>query len=38
MLLPIHIAAGGLPIVLGAVALTVKKGGIIHCRSGLPFV
>ena len=27
MLLPIHIAAGGLAIVLGAVALSVKKGG-----------
>ena len=30
MLLPIHIAAGGLAIVLGAVALSVKKGGTIH--------
>ena len=29
MLLPIHIAAGGLAIVLGAVALSVKKGGTI---------
>jgi hypothetical protein len=29
-LLPIHIAAGGLAIVLGAVALLVKKGGAIH--------
>jgi hypothetical protein len=38
MLLPIHIAAGGLAIVLGAVALSVKKGGIIHRRSGLLFV
>ena len=27
MLLPIHIAAGGLAIILGAVALSVKKGG-----------
>ena len=27
MLLPIHVAAGGLAIVLGAVALLVKKGG-----------
>lgn len=27
LLLPIHIAAGGLAIVLGAVALAVKKGG-----------
>lgn len=38
MLLPIHIAAGGAAIVLGAVALTVKKGGTIHRRSGLLFV
>ena len=38
MLLPIHVAAGGLAIVLGAVALSVKKGGIIHRRSGLLFV
>jgi uncharacterized membrane protein len=37
-LLPIHIAAGGLAIVLGAVALAVKKGGTIHRRSGLLFV
>src|SRR5262249_11563740 len=38
MLLSIHIAAGGLAIVLGAVALLVKKGGTIHRRSGLVFV
>ena len=38
MLLPIHIAAGGLAIVLGAVALLVKKGGTTHRRSGLLFV
>jgi hypothetical protein len=38
MLLPIHVAAGGLAIVLGAVALLVKKGGAIHRRSGLLFV
>jgi hypothetical protein len=38
MLLPIHVAAGGLAIVLGAVALVVKKGGSIHRRSGLLFV
>jgi hypothetical protein len=38
MLLPIHIAAGGLALVLGAVALLVKKGGTIHRRSGLLFV
>jgi len=35
MLLSVHIAAGGLAIVLGAVALSVKKGGTIHRRSGL---
>ena len=38
MLLAIHIAAGGLAIVLGAAALSVKKGGGIHRRSGLLFV
>jgi uncharacterized membrane protein len=38
MLLPIHVAAGGLAIVLGAVALLVKKGGPLHRRSGLLFV
>jgi uncharacterized membrane protein len=38
MLLPIHIVAGGLAIVLGAVALIVKKGGTIHRRSGMLFV
>jgi hypothetical protein len=38
MLLPIHVAAGGLAIVLGAIALVVKKGGAIHRRSGLLFV
>ena len=38
MLLPIHVAAGGLAIILGAVALSVKKGGSIHRRSGLLFV
>src|SRR5262245_24748845 len=37
MLLSIHIAAGGLAIVLGAVALLAKKGGTIHRRSGLLF-
>jgi len=38
MLLPIHIAAGGLAIVLGAAALLARKGGTIHRRSGLLFV
>jgi len=38
MLLAIHVAAGGLAIVLGAMALLVKKGGTIHRRSGLLFV
>jgi uncharacterized membrane protein len=38
MLLPIHIAAGGLAVVLGAVTLSVKKGGRIHRRIGLLFV
>ena len=38
MLLPIHVVAGGLAIVLGAVALLVKKGSTIHRKSGLLFV
>ncbi|HSK75957.1 MAG TPA: hypothetical protein VLQ45_05830 [Thermoanaerobaculia bacterium] len=38
MLLPIHIAAGGLALVLGTVALLVKKGGTLHRRSGMLFV
>src|SRR5438094_8178897 len=38
LLLPIHVAAGGLALVLGALALSVKKGGTIHRRSGLLFV
>ena len=38
LLLPIHIAAGGIAIVLGAIALAVKKGGTLHRRSGLLFV
>src|ERR1700704_1873496 len=37
-LLPIHIAAGGLALVFGAVALSVKKGGTVHRRGGLLFV
>jgi len=38
MILSIHVVAGGLALVLGAVALLVKKGGSIHRRSGLLFV
>ena len=38
MLLPIHIVAGGLAMVLGAVALSVRKGGVTHRRSGMLFV
>jgi uncharacterized membrane protein YfcA len=38
MLLPIHMAAGDLAIVLGAAALLARKGGTIHRRSGLLFV
>jgi uncharacterized membrane protein len=37
-ILPIHIAAGGLALVLGGVALSVKKGGTVHRRGGLLFV
>src|SRR3954467_9984060 len=38
MLLPIHIVAGGLAIVLGAIALAAPKGATLHRRSGLLFV
>jgi hypothetical protein len=38
MVLPIHIAAGGLALILGAVALLAKKGASTHRRSGLLFV
>jgi hypothetical protein len=38
LVLAIHIAAGGLALVLGAVALLAKKGGRIHRRIGLLFV
>jgi uncharacterized membrane protein len=38
MLLQVHVAAGGLALVLGAVALLAKKGGTVHRRSGLLFV
>ena len=38
MLLTIHIAAGGAAMVLGAIALIVKKGRTAHRRSGLLFV
>jgi uncharacterized membrane protein len=38
VLLTIHVAAGGLALVLGALALVVKKGGALHRRSGLRFV
>jgi hypothetical protein len=37
-ILPIHIAAGGLALVLGAAALLVKKGGTVHRKAGLLFV
>src|SRR5882757_6046408 len=38
MLLPLHIVAGGLAIVLGAVALVASKGSSLHRRSGILFV
>jgi uncharacterized membrane protein len=38
MLLTIHIAAGALAMILGAVALWTAKGGTVHRRSGLLFV
>jgi len=38
MLLPVHIIAGGLAIILGGVALVASKGATLHRRSGLLFV
>ena len=38
MLLPIHILAGALAIILGAVALLASKGAILHRRVGVAFV
>ena len=38
MLLSIHVAAGGLALVLGTVALMTKKGRTVHRRSGRLFV
>ena len=38
MLLSVHVAAGALAILLGAVALIVRKGGTLHRRSGMLFV
>ena len=38
VLLPIHIAAGALAIILGAVALSVRKGGVPHRRIGMFFI
>ncbi|HYE86642.1 MAG TPA: DUF2306 domain-containing protein [Vicinamibacterales bacterium] len=38
MILSIHVAAGGLAIICGVIALSVKKGGNLHRRSGLMFV
>jgi hypothetical protein len=38
MLLPVHIVAGGLAIVLGGLALAASKGATLHRRSGLLFV
>lgn len=38
MILPVHVVAGCLAIVVGFIALAVKKGGTIHRRSGMLFV
>jgi uncharacterized membrane protein len=38
VLLPVHIAAGGLAIILGTIALSARKGGLLHRRIGLAFV
>jgi len=37
-LLPVHIAAGGLAIIVGAVALFAAKGADLHRKSGIVFV
>jgi len=38
MLLTLHIAAGGVAILLGTTSLIAKKGGTIHRRAGILFV
>jgi uncharacterized membrane protein len=38
LLLPVHIVAGGLAIVLGGIALVAPKGAALHRTSGLLFV
>ena len=38
MLLSLHVLAGGLALVLGALALMARKGATLHRRSGLLFV
>jgi len=38
ILLPVHIMAGGLAIILGATALVARKWGWLHRRAGLLFV
>lgn len=37
-LLPLHILAGGVAIVLGAIALSARKGRTLHRKSGILFV
>lgn len=38
VLLPVHIVAGGLAIVLGAIALLAAKGATLHRKTGILFV
>jgi uncharacterized membrane protein len=38
LLLPVHIVAGGLAIIVGGVALLASKGGALHRKAGLLFV
>lgn len=38
MILPLHVIAGGLAMVLGAVALLAPKGATLHRRAGILFV
>src|SRR5437867_10111714 len=38
VLLPVHVVAGGLAIILGGVALVAAKGATLHRKSGILFV
>jgi hypothetical protein len=38
LLLPVHIVAGGLAVILGAIALVASKGAFLHRKAGMLFV